>query len=238
MTGNAELASFLIVRRAHIEAVMAGRLGPAAPKPGAPETEALRRFRAFAASALRRGEVSPPALDGLRLNERRAAALLSSWADAAAEVAGARGERLRGALDPLIQTFRTSLLQTASGRRARGAPRSRRRAVSAAIDRVADAFLAVDADSGRIIDANPAAGALLGVARDALLGVDAVAFFPHAQHEALWTELDALTEGAEPRRFASRLKDASEREIPVDCSATRFSTRDRTVALLLARPVY
>jgi PAS domain-containing protein len=224
--GSPEFATFLIARRTQIEAVMTARLGPAAPGPGAPESEVLRRFRSFAASALRRGnEGAAPALDGLHGNERRTAAVLDSWAEAAALVAGAEGEALRGALDPLLQRFRTSLRQTSPQRRSRGAPRARRRAVIAAIDRVsdiflaleadsADIFLALEADSGRIVDANPAAGSLLGVARDALLGIDAMSFVPEEQRGAWWSELG----------------------ITVECSLTCFATRDRTLALVLARP--
>jgi PAS domain S-box-containing protein len=236
VAGNPDLASFLITRRAQIEGVMATRLGPAAPSPGAPESEVLRRFRSFAASALRRGTAAQPALDGLRGNERRTAALLDAWAAAAAEVAGDSGDTLQRALDPLLKQFRSSLKQTSTNRRTRGAPRSRRRAVIAAIDRVSDAFLAIDANDGRIVDANPAAGALLGVARDALLGVDGLSFVPESERSSWWTELDAMTEGAEPRRFHSCLRDASGNEIPVECSATRFATRDKLLALVLARP--
>ena len=232
-----EFATFLIARRTQIEAVMTARLGPAAPGPGAPESEVLRRFRSFAASALRRGnEGAAPALDGLQGNERRTAAVLDSWAEAAALVAGAEGEALRGALDPLLQRFRTSLRQTSPQRRSRGAPRARRRAVIAAIDRVSDIFLALEADSGRIVDANPAAGSLLGVARDALLGIDAMSFVPEEQRGAWWSELDAMSEGTEPRRFASSLQDATGGRITVECSLTCFATRDRTLALVLARP--
>ena len=111
------------------------------------------------------------------------------------------------------------------------------RAVSAAIDRVADGFLALDANSGQIVDANPAAGALLGVARDALLGVDAMAFVPSACQASWWIELDAMTEGTEPRRFESTLVDHRGHQIAVTCSVTRFATRERTLALVLARPV-
>jgi PAS domain S-box-containing protein len=235
VTANPELATFIITRRAQIDAVMHTRLGPAAPGAGSAETEVLRRFRSFAASALRRGEAAPPALDGLRPNQRRATALLGSWTEAAAEVAGDDGEVLRGALDPLLQRFRTSMRQTNAGRRAKGAARTRR-AVVAAIDRIADAFLAVDADSGRIADANPAAGSLLGIARDALLGVDALSFVPETLHHGWWTELDAVTEGTEPRQFASALKDVEGREVSVECSVTRFATRSVTLALVVARP--
>ena len=236
MTANPELAAFIISRRLQIDSVMSHRLGPAAPGAGSAETEVLRRFRSFAASALRRGEAPPPALDGLRPNQRRATALLGSWTDAAVEVAGDGGDVLRSALDPLLQRFRASMRQTNTGRRAKGAPRTRR-AVVAAIDRIADAFLAVDADSGRIADANPAAGAILGVARDALLGVEALSFVPEPLHDGWWTELDAMTEGAEPRQFASALKDVEGREVRVECSVTRFSTRSVTLALVVTRPL-
>jgi PAS domain-containing protein len=157
---------------------MAAQLGPATPSAGAAESEVLRRFRSFAASALQRGFASPPALDGLRVNERRVSALLAAWCDAAASVAGEQGGVVRTALDPHVLRFRASLRTTSARRHSRGAPRVSRRVVTAAIDRVADSFLAIDAHTGRIVDANPAAGALLGVARDALLDVEAMSFVP------------------------------------------------------------
>jgi PAS domain S-box-containing protein len=231
-----DLARWLVAHRPRIEAQLAARLGPAAPGAGDAESELLRRFRSFAASALQRGSAAEPALDGLRVDERRGLALLAAWCEAAGEVAGERGGELRSALAPLVERFRVRLRATGERRRAHGAPRATRRAVWAAIDRVADAFLALEADSGRLVDANPAAGALLGVARDALLGVDAMAFVPPAARELWWTHLDALTEGSEPRRFHSALCDASGAAIPVECSVTRYAQRGRTLALVVARP--
>lgn len=216
---------------------MTAHLGPAAPGADSDETEVLRRFRSFASAALQRGTAAEPSLDGIRANERRVNALLNAWSDAATEVAADRGDALRTALQPLLVRFRSSLKTTGAGRRARGAPRANRRVVSAAIDRVADSFLAVDADTGRIVDANPAAGALLGVARDALLDVEALSFVPSASHGVWWTHLDAVTEGSEPHRFTANLRDATGSTIPVECTITRFSTRNRTLALILARPL-
>jgi PAS domain S-box-containing protein len=236
VTARSEIATWLVAQRGPIERTMAARLGPAAPEAAAPETEVLRRFRSFAAAALRRGQAAKPALDGLRANERRVAALLAAWCDAAAELAGPHGAALRENLAPLIQHFQATLRTTAPGRRSRGAPRAQRRAVSAAIDRVADAFLAVDADSGRVVDANPAAGALLGIARDALLGVEASSFVPEDERGRWGTQLDAMTEGSDPRHFALRLRDVRGDAVAVHCSLTRFATRERTLALLLARP--
>jgi PAS domain S-box-containing protein len=234
--GNDDLAGWLIVRRAEIEGILSTRLGPARPDPAGPESEVLRRFRSFAAAALRRGSAAQPALEGILANEKRVAALLTAWVDAAAEVGGPEGAGIRSALLPWLKTFQSSLRTSAVGRGRSGAPRTKRRAVNAAIDRVADAFLAVDADTGQVVDANPAAGALLGVVRDALLGVEAAAFVSEESRGEFQGELDAVAEGSESRRFRGRLRDAQGGEVAVDCTVTAFSTRDRTLALILARP--
>jgi PAS domain S-box-containing protein len=226
----------MIARRLEIEEVMGSRLGPAAPRPGATETEALRRFRSYAAASLRRGRAVDPALDGVRVNERRATALVAAWCEAAAEVAGVHAEPIRKALQPLFLSFRNALRTTNSGMRKRGAPRAGRRAVQGAIDRICDAFFAIDADSGRIVDANPAAAALLGVARDALIDVEAAAFIPAEARGGWWTQFDAVTEGTEPRRFTARMADRAGAPIAVDCTVTQLATRNRVLALVVARP--
>lgn len=215
---------------------MEGHLGPAAPRPGAPETEALRRFRSYAINSLKRGTTDRPALDGLQVNERRATALLTAWCDAAREVAGAHGDVIGDSLDPLFIGFRNALRTSGTGLRKQGPPRAGRRGVMAAIDRICDAYFAVDADSGRIVDANPAAAALLGVARDALIDVEADSFIPSGDRTGWWTEFDAITESAEPRRFRASLSDKAGIAIPVDCTVTGLATRNRTLALVVARP--
>ena len=236
MESNRALASWLIQRRPQIEERMNSKLGAAAPSAGTPETETLRRFRSYSGSALMRERAGAPPIDGLRPNERRALALLRAWVDAAAEVTPEQSQRVHKALDPLVDQFRLALRSTPSGRRAAGAPRASRRAVVAAIDRVSDAFLAIDCDSGQIVDANPAAGALLGVSRDALLAVDAMAFVPDEARPA-WDEiLDAITEGQETRSFETKLRDVNEDALPVAARVTGFSTRRRTLALVMARP--
>ena len=63
-------------------------------------------------------------------------------------------------------------------------------------------------DTGRIADANPAAGALLGVARDGLLECDAEGFVAPACRGAWSTHLAAVSEGAAPRRLRPELQDA------------------------------
>jgi PAS domain-containing protein len=183
-----------------------------------------------------RNEVAPPNLDGLRVNQRRALALLEAWLETSTLLAGDRGEAIHSAIRPLVDEFALALRTSHNGRKLSGRPRLARRAVSAAIDRIADAFLAVDTDSGAIEDANPAAGAMLGVKRDALLGVAADSFLSPDAKSDLWGHLDALSEGADQARFATTLVDASGASIEVVVSAAAFTTRSRTLALLLARP--
>jgi PAS domain S-box-containing protein len=226
-----DLALWLVRSRGVIEA----QLGDARPAPDSAEAEALRRFRSFALAALQPGRPAAPALEGLRVSERRANALVDAWLRAAAAAAGPNGEALRATLAPLAERFRAALCAAAPARRKSGAPRTRR-AVVAAIDRVADAFLAVDADSGTIEDANPAAGALLGTTRDALLGSDALRYVAEPERQAFEGELDAVAEGSEPRWFRCALVDGGGRRVSVDASVTRFRTRGRTLALFVARP--
>lgn len=213
---------------------MVARLGHR-PASASPESEALRRFRSYVLLSL--GEASSaPSLEGLRAHPARTARLLSAWVEAATEIAGPGATAVRDALDPLRERFLLALRSTAVSRRASGAPRSNRRAVSAAIDRVTDVFLAVDVDTGAIADANPAAGALLGTSRDDLLGADASGFLPKEQRENWWVQLEAILEGDDDRRFRTALSDGRGGSVAVEASMTRFSTRRRTLALVMARP--
>jgi PAS domain S-box-containing protein len=230
------MAAWLVRQRSAIEQRVLSRLGESAPAAAAPEAEALRRFRSFAASALLRGRAIEPSLDGLRADEERVSTLLGAWSDAAADAAGRRSDAVREALAPLLTRFRAALRSTTPVRQKSGAPRTARRAVMAAIDRIADAFVAVDAISGRIVDANPAAGALLGTTRDALLDGHLADFVSPAERERWQLELDAVSEGSEPRRFEARLRDRRGGELPVEARATRHVARDRVLALIVARP--
>ena len=236
MSANPRLAQWLIAHRAAIEEKLVNRLGPAAPSASGPEAETLRRFRTFSSTALTRGEAPDPALDGLRPNERRVRALLAAWVDAACELAGPESDGVRNALTPLTTRFSLSLRTRSSNRQTKGKPRLARRAVSAAIDRVGDIFLAIDADDGSIADANPAAGALLKLERDALLGLDFFSFTPDHQRAHWWTYLDAAAEGNESARVGAKLRDVSAEEINVEGTVTTFATRSRTLALFLLRP--
>ncbi|MDX1650114.1 MAG: hypothetical protein R3263_09700, partial [Myxococcota bacterium] len=67
MGGNRPLATWILARRAAIDAALARRLGGRRPAAGAPEAEALRRFRSFAVRVLAAGDDGDPALEGLRV---------------------------------------------------------------------------------------------------------------------------------------------------------------------------
>ena len=222
--------------RLEIERVMQERLGAAAPAASGPEAETLRRFRTFVATALMRGEAPRPVLDGLRPNERRVMALLTCWSESACELAGPDAKAVAGHLAPLLDAFRLSIRTTGSKRKTSGKPRASRRAITAAIDRVADLFFAVDVDTGEILDANPAAGAALGVARDALIGVELNAFVPSDVQGTWWTTLDSIAEGQDNHVFQASMQDREGRRLRLEASATRTLVRNRVLALIVARP--
>ena len=234
---NRELATWLVAQRLEIERSMQRRLGAAAPAAAGPEAETLRRFRTFASTALMRGEAPRPVLDGLRPNERRVMALLDTWAQAAGELAGPEKPIVLNALAPLLDAFRLAIRTTGTRRKTSGRPRATRRAISAAIDRVADLFFAIDVDSGEIVDANPAAGSALGVARDALIGLPFQSFVPTEAQAPWWTALDAIAEGEEQTTFPAAMQDRGGGRLRLQASATRYlRSAGRTLALVLARP--
>jgi PAS domain-containing protein len=232
-----EWATFLVVRRTAIDQKLALRRGAEVPGPAAPETEGLRRFRSFAASSLRRGDAGAPALDGLRVDALAVARLVEDWCRAAGELAGDRRDDLRQRLDPLVARFRSALIGTELAHEARRAPRTQRRAVAGAIDRIADAFLAVDIESLAIADANPAAAALLRVDREVLVGGEVTRFLALDARGAWVAALEPLLESAAPRRFVATLLDARGDVVTVEVHATRLETRERVLALVVARPV-
>ena len=233
---NRDLATWQVAQRLEIERVMQERLGAAAPAASGPEAETLRRFRTFASTALMRGEAPRPVLDGLRPNERRVMALLTAWAECATELAGPERAVVKSALTPLLDAFRLAIRTTGSKRKTSGRPRATRRAITAAIDRISDLYFAVDVDSGEILDANPAAGAALGVARDALIGVEFNAFVPADAQSPWWTSFDTIAEGQENTTFLASLQDREGRRLRLSVSATRYLRSNKTLTLVLARP--
>ena len=228
------LAQWLVAERVAIEREAARAAG--ALDPASAEAEALRRFRSFALLALARG-AAQPSLEGLRVSLRRSASAIDAWVQAAGTLAGPDRAKVVEPLTALRAQFALALSGGAHARRASGAPLpSARRAVSAAIDRIADVFLAVDVDSGAIVDANPAACALLGLRRPELLARDLDAVAAPAHRAAFSLLLDAMAEGSEPQLAHAALLDASGGCAPLDLRVTRYAVRGRTLALFVCRP--
>jgi PAS domain S-box-containing protein len=232
---HVQWASWLVTRRAAIDRALAVRRGGDLPRAAAPESEALRRFRSFAAASLRSGAIGAPALDGLRVDPGAAAHLVSEWCRAAEDVAGPEAALLRMSLAPVRARFEAALTGAEAAHAARQAPRPARRAVVGAIDRIADAFLAIDVDTGVIADANPAATALLGAPREALLGAPAEQWVDPPERDRFRTEIGTLAESATPRRFRSTWCDAQGIGHPVELHATRSTSRSQVLALVVAR---
>lgn len=233
-----EWAGWIVTRRAAIDQALSMQLGDGRPAADSPESETLRRFRSWVAASLRRGAANgAPALDGLRVDPAHIETLLDRWCDAAVAVAGAAGSELRAQLSPLAAQFQVALTGGRLARQAQRAPRTPRRAVSGAIDRIADAFLAIDLDDGRIVDANPAAAALLRTPREALVGVPALPFVQRTDRSAWTDELAELVESDAPRRFRAVLVDALARPVSVEAHATRHvaGRGERILALVVAR---
>jgi len=232
-----EWASWIVTRRSAIEQAMAAGWAREVPAAASPEAEALRRFRSYVAAALRHGTTTAlPALDGVHIDPERGERMLEAWCAAAVEVASARGAELRARLTPLAASFRAALAGGRLARHARRAPRVARRAVVAAIDRIADAYLAVDLGDGRVVDANPAAAALLRTPRETLVGAPALRFV-HGDTRAAWEDqLAELVESDEPRRFRAVWLDALARPVSVELHVTRhLLARERPLALVVAR---
>ena len=235
---NRELAGWLISQRRPLEeCVKKDWSGPWLTSRSA-EYEALRRFRSYLGAALLRGEAPQPALDDLRVDEARTDAVLRAWCDAILEQSTLDPTSLKPTLEYLLLRFQSGLRARTPARKKSGAPRTKRRAVIAAIDRIADAFFAIDLRERTIIDLNPAAGALCGTPRDALLQTPAEQIVaPHALVE-WWEELDCLDEIDEARRFHTQLRNCAGVVLPVEVIATRFARREGSIALVVARPLY
>jgi PAS domain-containing protein len=230
---EAALAHWLAEQRLAIEREAARATG--ALDPASSEAEALRRFRSFALLALARGAAAP-SLEGLRVSLRRSARAIDAWIAAACTLAGPDAQKVREPLTTLRAQFVAALSASSAVRSASGAPTpSARRAVASAIDRIADLFLAADADTGAIVDANPAACALLGLARPELLTRTLDSLSAPGDHAICAELLDATAESADPQRARLALLDATGAATQLDLRVTRLVTRGRTLALLLGR---
>jgi hypothetical protein len=133
------------------------------------------------------------------------------------------------ALAPLLERFRNALRSTELARRARGAPRGAGRWWRRST--VCDAFLAIDAESGRVVDANRPPARCSASATRARRGGERL--HRSSRPGGLGDGARAMTEA--PSCGASMPPARRQRRaIAVDCTATRFATRDRAGLIGLA----
>ncbi len=190
--------------RSAIEAEVNRRLGRSEPPPET-RSEIVRRFRTYCRLASISLDTARPSLDGLGGNSSTSLELAVSKAvevacecDPAPEVAEA--------LRDMESRFRTGVRRIMQPSESNRPKRSRKRRtpnagkrVRGAIDRISDSFIALNLDTSRIFDVNPAAEALFGISAQKLLESTLSQFIaPQDQQcfEQLESRLDAGEESA------------------------------------------
>lgn len=159
--------------RGAIEAETNRRMGGSEPAP-AVRAEIVRRFRTYCRLASLGMDTARPSLDGLGGNEPHALERALTVAVQIAIECGPEAE-VETALRRTEGLFRAGIrriMQPAERRSKRSARRRMPNAgkrVRSAIDRIGDAYLALNIDTGRVFDVNPAAEALLGTDATKLL---------------------------------------------------------------------
>ncbi len=159
--------------RSAIEGEVNRRLGGAEPTPDA-RAEIIRRFRTYCRLASLGMDNARPSLDGLGGQEPIALERAISVAVAIAIECEPTPE-IAAALRRMESLFRAGirrLMQPAETRKKRKGRRRMPNAgkrVRSAIDRIGDAYLALNIDTGKVFDLNPAAETLLGADASKLL---------------------------------------------------------------------
>ena len=187
--------------RSAIEAEINRRLGRGQPAP-AVRAEVVRRFRTYCRLASFDVDTARPALEGLGGND---ASALERVVTKAVEIAIECGPpvEVAGALHAMEERFRAGIRRVMHPPEKRERKRKGRRRlpnagkrVRAAIDRISDAYLALNLDTGLIFDVNPAAEALLGTRAENLLEHPFAAIVA-AQDRIRFRELEARLDAGE-----------------------------------------
>lgn len=235
-----ETVRFLERYRVTIDREVDRRLGRGEPTPAA-RVEVIRRFRSFCRLASIGGGAARPSLDGLGGNSPSG---LEDAIELAVDVACLcqPAEPVERALRLLEAQFRTGIRRTLRpAEPQRRLRRGRRRAlhggrrVRSAIDRIGDAYLAVDLDSALLTDLNPAAEALLGAPAVTLVEkpfVDLIHEADRARYADLEARLDA-EEDCPPLLLRLRRPDGT--AISVEASVAIHSFGGRRLAIFVAR---
>ncbi len=229
--------------RGAIEAEVDRRLGRADPAPEA-RAEIVRRFRSFCRLASVDPGMARPSLEGLAGQSCDGLENAVRIASEVATTCGLDAEQAKD-LDQLCERFRAGIRRqlrpedlepsTPKSRERRKRANAGKR-VRAAIDRIDDAYLALNLEDGRIFDLNPAAEALLGAEANALLDhefSDWVFAGDRDRYESLEARLDA-GESAPPTRL--RFRRQSGEPVAAEVSIASHTIAGRRLAILVVRP--
>lgn len=184
--------------RGVIEPEVNRRMGRGEPTPAA-RAEIVRRFRTFCRLASFDMHAARPSLDGLGGQDPPG---LERAVSIAVEVAieCCPPDHVKQPLRDLELRFRAGIRHLMTPKEERRPRKGRRKTpnagkrVRAAIDRIADSFVAVCLDTGTIYDVNPAAETLLGIDAEKLLKrpfIDLLPASARADFQSLEARLDA-----------------------------------------------
>ena len=236
-----EAALFLDRFRATIQAEVDRRMARSLPPP-ASRAEIVRRFRSFCRLASIHPEAARPALDGLGGNSPTGLERAVSIAVDVACECGPEPEVAR-ALRELESRFRTGLRRTMQPepreqrRRGRGSlrvPNAGRR-VRSAIDRIGDAYVALNLDTGLIYDTNPAAETLFALEAEKLLG-RALCDLVHAEDRIQFRDLEArLDAGEDAGPLEMGFARPGGERIAVELTVSNHTIAGKRLAIFVAR---
>ncbi len=225
--------------RSAIEAEVDRRMGGAQPTPAA-RAEIIRRFRTYCRLASLDSNAARPSLDGLGGNEPAALERALSVAVEIAIECGPEPE-VAGALRRMEQQFRAAIRRLMLPVESRKQRKGRRRMpnagkrVRAAIDRISDAYVALNLDTGKIFDVNPAAEALLGADVAKLLDQSFEKLIA-AQDRQFYSDLEArLDAGEDSGPIEIVLERPNGDFVRVECLISLHTIASKRLAIFTAR---
>ncbi len=232
-------ALFLDRHRSAIEAEVDRRLGRAEPPPAA-RAEIVRRFRSFCRLASLDLSSARPSLDGLGgISPDGLEQAISTAVEVARSCAPAR--EVEQALQLLAARFRGGIRHLmrppappAQRRGRKKLPNAGKR-VRAAIDRINDAYVALNLDTGKIYDLNPAAETLFAADAAKLLDREFEELVEPAllpQYQSLQARLDA---GEDPGKTEMVFARANGECVPVELTISNHTIAGRRIAIFIAR---